>query len=75
MHRNKAVADGAVSFKLDHVVTSRIAKMHYGVPEEQVFSVDNPDHMQRRNKVFVRDDGRTIVQNAFNVILHKVSSF
>lgn len=71
-HRNKAVADGAVSYYIDHVVTERISKAVYGVSCTYSFDASDPEHMTRRDKVFVGADGRTSVEGGFSTILTKV---
>jgi hypothetical protein len=51
--RSKAVADGAVSFYIDHFVRSRIAKATYGVPLDPVFNRNNPGHSRRAHNTYV----------------------
>jgi hypothetical protein len=53
VRRSKAVADGAISFYLDHFVRSRIAKATYGVPLDPVFNRNNPDHYRRAHNTYV----------------------
>ncbi|KAJ3522826.1 hypothetical protein NMY22_g11715 [Coprinellus aureogranulatus] len=50
-HANKAVSSGAVSFYLDNLVTSRVARATYGATACVVFDIDNPHHQQRWGRV------------------------
>lgn len=71
--RNKAVADGAMSFFLDHFVRTRMSKAFYGVPMCQYYDSSNSEHRLRAQNTFVRPDGLTYVTNVFSVILPRVS--
>ncbi|KAG6334774.1 hypothetical protein ID866_4307, partial [Astraeus odoratus] len=44
---NKAVADGAVSFYIDHLVSTRVATVTYGVPCNIVYQSQLVDHIVR----------------------------
>ncbi|PPQ98997.1 hypothetical protein CVT24_003479 [Panaeolus cyanescens] len=68
---NKAVANGAISFYLDHLVSARIAKFHYGTPACVAFRPNDPDHEVRSKDVFVGVSGRKWIKGLFSCILAK----
>lgn len=70
---NKAVSDGAVSFHLDHLVTTRVSRMAYGMRCRGAYDPHNPEH-RRRGSILLAS-GELKVDNVFSVILHKVSVF
>ncbi|EGN92781.1 hypothetical protein SERLA73DRAFT_116909 [Serpula lacrymans var. lacrymans S7.3] len=70
-HTNKAVADGAVSFYLDHRVSARIARFTYGTRCSIEFDKHNSQHMLRSNMAIPRPSGRMVIPHAFSSILTK----
>ncbi|KAJ7578243.1 hypothetical protein C8J56DRAFT_969481 [Mycena floridula] len=70
-HVNKAVADGAVSFYLDHCVSDRVAKVTYGVQINAYFDETNPEHISRAGDMFIGGDGSKLIPSFFNAILPK----
>lgn len=72
--RNKAVADGAVSFYLDHYVKARISKFAYGTTCSTDYDPNNPDHLSRRANMYVSVSGTRKLPGLFDVILPKVRS-
>lgn len=70
--RNKAVADGAISFYLDHYVSVRISRITYGIEFHTAYNPSDPEHVCRSATKYISADGKTLVQNAFDVILPKV---
>lgn len=70
--RNKAVADGAVSFYLDHFVAMRVAKFSYGARCFRIYDAKNREHAQRSLSAYVGVDGKKHIPNGFEVVLHKV---
>jgi len=72
-HVNKAVADGAVSFYLDHFVSARVAKLSYGVGTSNPFNPNNPEHRKRFHKTFRNVAGLECLSDIFSIILPKVS--
>ncbi|KAM6502892.1 hypothetical protein JOM56_002869 [Amanita muscaria] len=46
-HLNKVVADGAVSFYIDHHVDKRIARYTYGNPCSYIYNPADPEHSKR----------------------------
>ena len=71
--RNKAVADGAVSFYLDHCVAVRVATSTFGIECLTSFNEDDPEHIARSDKAIFRPSGRIVLPDYFDVILKKVS--
>ena len=70
--RNKAVADGAVSFYLDRRVSVRVAKNTYGVECVTSFDPANIEHLVRSNTKFTGLSGQQYIRNKFTAILAKV---
>ncbi|KAK2464374.1 hypothetical protein APHAL10511_003520 [Amanita phalloides] len=70
---NKAVAEGAVLFKVDRAVTTRVAKYTYGVEMSCPYDQQNRAHRSRRKKCFSGPSGERFMPNVFSVILEKVS--
>lgn len=73
--RNKAVAEGAVSFFLTHCVAARVARFTYGANCATGYMPSDPDHALRAAQVFSRPSGRLVIPGAFDVILAKVCSY
>ncbi|KAF8901895.1 hypothetical protein CPB84DRAFT_1846607 [Gymnopilus junonius] len=70
-HTNKAVAEGAVSFYIDHFVGARVSKLSYGVPVSIPFQPSNPEHLVRSYNKYESLSGRTMITGLFNSILPK----
>ncbi|RPD55189.1 hypothetical protein L226DRAFT_493295 [Lentinus tigrinus ALCF2SS1-7] len=70
-HTNKAVANGAVSFYLEHFVSARVMKMTYGAEIVVDYRADDPEHYARRHSLFVRPSGKTVVRHGYSPILKK----
>jgi len=68
-HVNKAVADGAVSFYLDHSVSARVSKFAYGVEVCQKFDTSNTEHERRNNTTYMSSTGKLRLGGIFSVIL------
>ncbi|KIL56473.1 hypothetical protein M378DRAFT_469085 [Amanita muscaria Koide BX008] len=68
-HLNKAVADGAVSYYLDHYVTARVSKNSYGIKTNLLFDFTDPEHARRRNTKIMRPNGRYYIPDGFSTIL------
>ena len=71
--RNKAVADGAVSFYLDRCVAVRIATSTFGIECLTSFNEEDLEHIARSDKAIIRPSGRVVLPDYFDVILKKVS--
>ncbi|KAG1718149.1 hypothetical protein EDB19DRAFT_1651288 [Suillus lakei] len=70
-HVNKAVADGAVSFYIDHLVSSRVARATYGVRCSTWYNSQDAEHLARQHKRYVSKDGDTYIPGGFTSILLK----
>jgi hypothetical protein len=70
---NKAVADGAVSFYIDHLVSSRVARATFGVEIYTPFNSNDPEHQARRHTRFIDAAGDPSIPNQFASILLKVN--
>jgi len=71
MHTNKAVAIGAVSYYIDHFVTSRITQFTYGVPCYVTYNPSSPEHVQRSHKTFFDAAGDRCVPGHFISMLSR----
>ena len=70
---NKAVADGAISFYLDHRVSVRVAKWTYGSKCAVRFNPLNAEHRARISTLITDISGYKYVPKAYSSILAKVS--
>ena len=70
--RGKAVANGAVSYYLDRLVTVRIARTTFGSKMNTHYQPNNPEHQRRASTLHTNLAGEQVVPNAFRVILPKV---
>ena len=70
LFRNKAVAEGAVSFYLTNPVAARVARFTYGVRCSKTFDPSN--HVVRCNRAYARPSGRLSLPDGFDTILAKV---
>ena len=70
--RGKAVADGAVSYLVDHFISTRVARMTFGIECATLFDVNNREHARRSGTVFTDARGDQRILNQFHVILTKV---
>ncbi|THH13132.1 hypothetical protein EW146_g7051 [Bondarzewia mesenterica] len=68
-HTNKAVAEGAVSFHLDHFVSTRIARFTYGTKVAILFDASCSAHQERSWSKYIGVDGVERLPNAFSPIL------
>ncbi|PFH48903.1 hypothetical protein AMATHDRAFT_5374 [Amanita thiersii Skay4041] len=68
---NKAVAEGAVSYHIDHFVSSRMAKYSYGIECCPLYNPSNPEHRSRQHRTFVVPSGERWVNGGFSTILAK----
>lgn len=67
------MADGAVSFFIDHLVSSRTARFTYGTECNALYNEHDPEHVARRENAFEGMTGYLEVPHAFESILKKVS--
>jgi hypothetical protein len=70
--RNKAVAEGAIIFKIDPFVSGRVSKYTYGIQCSHVFNSHRADHLARQHTCYEVPSGETWVPNSFSAILKKV---
>ena len=70
--RNKAVAEGAIIFKVDPFVSGRVSKYAYGIECSNVFNPHRADHLARQHTCYEVPSGETWVPNYFSAILRKV---
>ena len=75
VYRNKAVAEGAVSFALEHFVGSRVAPMTYGVCIDEVYVPDKIEHLARQSHTYIDVTGKKMVKNRFLVLVSRVGSY
>lgn len=68
---NKAVADGAVSFYIDHLVKTRVAKVTYGTPVAIRYDSSRLDHIARKKTKILSLSGHWMLPNSFGSILKK----
>ncbi|KAF8840354.1 hypothetical protein BDN67DRAFT_1011543 [Paxillus ammoniavirescens] len=68
-HVNKAVAEGAVSYHIDHLVSSRVAKSTYGTECSVPFNPFDEEHRARKGSVYRGPSGQLALPNAFGSIL------
>ncbi|KAI0310026.1 hypothetical protein OF83DRAFT_1156557 [Amylostereum chailletii] len=64
-HVGKAVAVGAVSFHINHFVSTRVAKFTYGTSCTRRYQRSNPSHRSRCKKIIVKSDGKPYVPGGF----------
>jgi hypothetical protein len=69
---NKAVADGAVSFYIDHLVSSRVARATYGIEIYTQYDPQDLEHQARKDTKFIDAAGHQSIPNQFSSILMKV---
>lgn len=70
-HVNKAVADGAVSFYIDHLVSSRVARTTYGTDCVTPYNSQDLEHLVRQHKSFIDITGSRLIPDYFQSILMK----
>ncbi|KIO05283.1 hypothetical protein M404DRAFT_9026 [Pisolithus tinctorius Marx 270] len=73
-HVNKAVADGAVSYYLDRLVSARAARFTYGIPCCHTYTPHDTEHASRRLTAFTTLSGDLWLPNGFCPILTRVPS-
>ncbi|KAF8161604.1 hypothetical protein B0H34DRAFT_386789 [Crassisporium funariophilum] len=68
-HVNKAVADGAISYYIDHYVQTRVSKLTYGSKGSIDYNSSNAEHRSRAHKTFTSVSGIRRIDSIFWVIL------
>ena len=71
-YSHKAVPDGALSFLVDHLVKSRVARATYGTTFSDVVDEEDPEHLSRKETWYTSATGQLVVPKAFEGILRKV---
>jgi len=61
------VADGAISYYIDHFVQTRVTKLTYGIPVYINYDQSNPEHQRRRTVIGA--SGVRKIDDGFRVIL------
>ncbi|EIW80581.1 hypothetical protein CONPUDRAFT_56886 [Coniophora puteana RWD-64-598 SS2] len=69
----KAVAEGAASFYVDHLVSTRVSRFTYGIDCNTPFDKKNRQHALRRHNMYTQVSGVQVIQNVFSIILHKAT--
>ncbi|KAG6332939.1 hypothetical protein ID866_6155 [Astraeus odoratus] len=72
---NKAVADGAVSFYIDHLVIARVAKVTYGAPCKIDYQPHLAGHVTRRSTGYRDIDGNWVLPNSFGTRVSEEQQF
>lgn len=67
------MADGAISYHIDHLVSSRVAKLTYGTECSVPFNPTDGEHRTRQKHIYRGPSGQLALPNAFASILTKVS--
>jgi len=73
-HTNKAVADGAVSFYIDHLVSTRTARFSYGIKTNVTYDETDYEHRIREYKRYTKVTGVEALPCAFSTKLAKGES-
>ncbi|KAF8552722.1 hypothetical protein OG21DRAFT_1485974 [Imleria badia] len=68
---HKAVPDGALSFLVDNLVKSRVARATYGTTYAKLVDEENPEHVSRKETWYTSATGLLMVPKAFQGILRK----
>ncbi|KAJ2932470.1 hypothetical protein H1R20_g4610, partial [Candolleomyces eurysporus] len=66
---SKAVADGAIGFYCDHHVSARMSKFMYGVEYLRTLDPNDPEHVERKEKLCELPSGPKLLPDAFDCIL------
>jgi hypothetical protein len=75
IHRNKAVAEGALRYYLDNIVCARVARFTYGTDCVRHYNPEDREHTVRLHKICKEPSGAQTVPDAFNAILKKVEAY
>ncbi|KAK2462911.1 hypothetical protein APHAL10511_005109 [Amanita phalloides] len=68
---NKAVTEGAVSYHIDHCVSTRVSRFSYGIEVCNQFDPLNLEHIRRNHLVFTGLSGERKINGIFSDILLK----
>ncbi|KZT22435.1 hypothetical protein NEOLEDRAFT_1180846 [Neolentinus lepideus HHB14362 ss-1] len=70
-HINKAVADGAVAFYMDHVVSARMTRTAYGVKGSIRYDPSDLEHIARKQSKYRCPSGSWNLPKAYHCIVPK----
>ncbi|TFK50888.1 hypothetical protein OE88DRAFT_1630336 [Heliocybe sulcata] len=70
-YTNKAVADGAVAFYVDHIVCVRVTRTTYGVKGIRAYDPSETEHVARKQSIFRDASGAWSLPEAYFHILKK----
>lgn len=68
------MAQGAIAFFLDAIVTSRVSRYKYGIEANVPYNPYDPQHAERSSQAAFMVDGAKWLPNAFSMILDVVCS-
>ncbi|EPQ55250.1 hypothetical protein GLOTRDRAFT_42483 [Gloeophyllum trabeum ATCC 11539] len=68
-YTNKAVANGAVGFYVDRIVSTRVVPTTYGTDGATLYDASNPEHVLRSESVYTDPAGDRMVPNRFFTIV------
>ena len=72
--RNKAVAEGAISYYIDHLVSSRVSRFTFGIEVTRPFDSTNEEHLKRLSQAYAAPSGHLRLQGIFSEVLGKVGA-
>ncbi|TFK50906.1 hypothetical protein OE88DRAFT_1630799 [Heliocybe sulcata] len=72
-YTNKAVADGALVFYMDHVVCTRVARTMYGTKTSVAYDPNQWEHKMRSHSIFSWPSGRKALPHAYTLMVIKGS--
>ncbi len=70
---NKAVADGAVFYYIDHAVNDRMSRYNISSKEFTSYKGSMSKHRRHSDKAYVATNGELSLEDQFDAILPKVS--
>jgi len=66
------VSEGAISFLIDHAVSSRVARLTYGLKIWIKYNPKDPQHYVRRKALRINPSGSKKIPYGFSSIIAKV---
>jgi hypothetical protein len=69
------VAEGGISYFINHFVQARVAKFTYGTRAGVRYDPENPEHLKRQDDVYLSPAGVKFVSGAFDAIVKKVGFY
>lgn len=71
IYLNKVVADGAVLYGINRLVSGRVSKHTFGVEATLHFDLMDDEHVRRSNKIYISPSGHPRITGIFSEILGK----